>query len=216
MKNTLTKIAIFAAGSILTVALLTFTGLNQMLYNFGHPVAETASTFDDVESKNVSLVCEAIRIAQLLESRDYQQLADAVHPEKGVYFVPYSTVDMGTDLRFSSEEVRGFQNNTNTYVWGTLDGVGSPISMTPAQYFDRFVYDASFVEAQMIGINTIMRAGNSLENVIEAFPEAAFVELHLPGTEENSGMDWRSLKFVFEDYNGQYKVVAIIHSEWTI
>jgi hypothetical protein len=40
--------------------------------------------------------------------------------------------------------------------------------------------------------------------------------MHFPGSEEYGGIDWRSLKLVFTSTEKGNKLVAIIHSEWTI
>ena len=109
-----------------------------------------------------------------------------------------------------------FADDKRKYVWGTVDGEGSPIMMTPAEYFNRYVYDKNFRTSSVIGLNTIVRSGNMLENVKEVFPDAEFVELHDPGSEEYEGIDWKSLKLVFEKWNGERKLVAVIHGEWTV
>ena len=78
------------------------------------------------------------------------------------------------------------------------------------------MYDYDFIKAEQIGINSVVRSGNSLENVKDVFPDAEFVEFHFPGSEEYGQIDWESLKLVFEDYNGKRKLIAIIHSQWTV
>ena len=57
--------------------------------------------------------------------------------------------------------------------------------------------------------------GNALENVSEAFPAAQFVDLHFPGA-DNDGLDWSTLRLVFEDCYGKYMLSAVIHCQWTI
>ena len=56
-----------------------------------------------------------------------------------------------------------------------------------------------------------------INNIKEAYPNGQFVEFHITGLEPKyEGIDWRSLKLVFEDVNGTLYLVGIIHSEWTI
>ena len=170
----------------------------------------------DAQQSNQDLLKDAYEVLGAIRDREYATLAGWIHPEVGVYFTPYSTVELEVNMHFTSEDVKGFATCTNTYVWGTFDGEGSPISMTPSGYFDRFVYDADYLNAPMIGIDTIIRIGNSLENVKDVFPDSKFVEMHFPGSEEYGGIDWRSLKLVFTSTEKGNKLVAIIHSEWTI
>jgi hypothetical protein len=43
------------------------------------------------------------------------------------------------------------------------------------------------------------------------------VEYYFPGFEaQYEGMDWKSLRLVFEQHQGSWKLVGIIHNEWTI
>ena len=170
----------------------------------------------DKDADGLPILNDSIAVLVSLKNRDFPAIARFVHPEKGVSFTPYSTVILNENQVFSADLVKNFQNDTNLYIWGTMDGSGEFISLTPSQYFDRFVFDRNYIDAPLIGINTIIKNGNSLENVIEAFPTGQFVEFHFPGSEENSQFDWSSLKLVFEFYNGERRLVAIIHSEWTI
>ena len=43
-----------------------------------------------------------------------------------------------------------------------------------------------------------------------------FIDYHFSGFDQKlNGMDWVSLRLVFEKQNGQYFIVAIIHDQWT-
>ena len=59
--------------------------------------------------------------------------------------------------------------------------------------------------------------GNALENVLTAYPDDHFVEYHFPGLDESrEGFDWCSLKVVLAPCEGDWHLVGLIHSEWTI
>ena len=74
-----------------------------------------------------------------------------------------------------------------------------------------------YTAAPIVGVNQIIQTGNSLENVMDVYPDAQFIEFHYPSIQSNmEGMDWCSLKVVFELYEGNYKIVALIHSQWTV
>jgi hypothetical protein len=84
-------------------------------------------------------------------------------------------------------------------------------------YYNRFVYDQDFLNPEMIGINSIIGFGNTLVNIGDAYPGASFLEFHFSGfAPQYEGMDWRSLILVMEELNGEWKLVGIVHNEWTI
>ena len=58
--------------------------------------------------------------------------------------------------------------------------------------------------------------GNSLNNLIEIYPSADFVEFYYGGSEKYDGMDWRALRLVFEEYKGKPYLIAIVNDQWTI
>jgi len=168
-------------------------------------------------SGNRVLLLRATSVLDALKARDYACLSTYVHPQKGVTFTPYSTVDTEANLNFLLSGITRAADDPVEYIWGITDGQGSPIQLTMAEYFDLYVFHVDYTQAPVIGVDRIIGSGNSLENVAEAYPNGRFVEFHFPGlVEENKGFDWCSLKLVFEEYNSDYKLVGIIHSQWTI
>jgi hypothetical protein len=108
-------------------------------------------------------------------------------------------------------------SNQKVYFWGYFDGSGRAIELTFADYFKRFVYDVDFTRPQVVGSDTVIGRGNTINNIPEFYPEATFVEYHLKGMNpEFGGMDWRSLRLVMETHNGDWCLVGIVHDEWTI
>lgn len=166
---------------------------------------------------NEMLLKLAYRTASFIKSGDYQALSKLVHPEYGCVFSPYATVNLNANQCFSAAQISAFGNNSTKYIWGTYDGSGNPIELTPAQYFSTFVYNADYLQAPLIGINHVIKSGNSLENISEVFPNAQYVELHFPQIDPTGeGYDWCTLRLVFEQYNGELYLTALIHSELTI
>lgn len=157
------------------------------------------------------LACEAI------SRRDFTALASYVHPDRGVTFTPYSTVDFDTDLTFTADQIRALEQDQTTYVWGLEDGRGLPIQMTMAQYLDRYVWDADYTRAPELGIDQIITGGNALENLAEAYEGCRFVDFCYPSADPvNDGLDWSSLKLVFQAGEHSWYLVGIVHGEWTI
>ncbi|NLM60486.1 MAG: hypothetical protein GX193_00215 [Clostridiales bacterium] len=217
MRKIIKSFALILSGALLAGAVfILIDHVNDRKIDLNAPLLTVMAAESAETPANKDLLDDAYSVLTAIRDRNYSALAGWIHPELGVLFTPYSTVEPDVNLHFSAEVVKGFETSEDTYVWGTVDGVGSPITMTPSAYFDRYVYDAEYAEAPVIGINTVVRTGNSLENVKDVFPDAEFVEFHFPGSEEHSYIDWKSLKLVFSDTERGRKLIAIIHSEWTI
>lgn len=157
------------------------------------------------------------QVLTALEAEDYSALAKLVHPGKGVRFTPYSTVDLEGDLVLTAERLAAGGTDQRVYTWGVVDGKGTLLTATIPEYFERYVANADYGEAPIVGMDTVAEVGNAQENAADAYPEGRFVEYHFPGLEEkNQGFDWCSLKLVFEPYQNDWRLVGVIHSEWTI
>lgn len=166
---------------------------------------------------NTPLLQASLTVLETLKARDYSALASLVHPSKGITFTPYSTVSPEADITLTRDEVAQAAGNTNRYSWGLSDGSGAPIQLTIEAYIDSYVFNVDYTRAPMVGVDKVLSAGNSLENVADAYPDGRFVEFYFPSVDPASnGFDWCGLKLVFELYHGQYKLVGIIHSQWTI
>lgn len=151
-----------------------------------------------------------------LQSKDWEKLSTMVHPEKGVRFSPYAHVGP-TDLVFPAGQLKTLYAEKRLYEWGTFDGSGEPIRLSFADYYQRFVYDADFAAAPKVAYNEALGKGNTINNSREFYPQAAIVEYHFPGIDPKfEGMDWRSLRLVFEQKNCTWYLVGIIHAQWTI
>ena len=108
-------------------------------------------------------------------------------------------------------------NNNEIYTWGYYDGIGDTINLKFIDYYNRFVYDVDFANPHMIGNNYLIGKGNSLINIEDAYSNAEYVEFHFTGFESQyEGIDWKSLRLVFEEDNDKYYLIGIIHDEWTI
>ena len=166
---------------------------------------------------NFALLSSACSANRAIQRRDWASLSACVHPERGVTFTPYSTVEPETDLTFTADQIKSLGQDRNIYTWGFEDGRGDPIQMTAGQYFERYVYDRDYTQAVEIGIDRIMTGGNALENLTEAYPGCRFVDFSFPSADPvNDGMDWSSLKLVFQPENERWYLVGVVHGEWTI
>lgn len=166
---------------------------------------------------SASLLITALEVVGLLQDLDMQGLSEYVHPNKGVRFSPYGHVLLQEDLVFFAQDIPTLLQDSQLYTWGAFDGTGDPINYTFSDYYDRFIYDVDFADPHMIGNNFVIGAGNTLINLEQAYPDGSFVEFYFTGfNPDYVGMDWRSLRLVFEEWEGTWSLVGIVHDEWTI
>ena len=162
------------------------------------------------------LLERAQAVLEQLREEDFSSLSALVHPEKGVTLTPFSTVTPGRDRSLTPSQVSAVAEDDEFYVWGVMNGSGAPIRSTPAEYFQRFVYNADYAEAPNMAVDTVLLSGNALENVEKAYPEGRFVDCSFPGLDpELGGYDWCSLKLVFEPWENDWYLVGLVHGEWT-
>lgn len=168
-------------------------------------------------SESWKAIQAAFTVATLLESQDYDSLSPFIHPEKGVRLTPYSTVDFDLDRVLTGEQLKNEMKDTTVYNWGIQDGSGFPLNLTTADYFAQFVVPMKYTMAPYVALDTILISGNSLENITEAYPEGRFVDFSFRGIDpELGGMDWSSLKLVFEPVGDTFYLVGIVRGQWTI
>jgi hypothetical protein len=161
-----------------------------------------------------AFITRADSAIQLIKKNDWKALAALVHPTTGLKFSPYASVEEGA-LVFSPDKVKLLGTDKKTYEWGAWDGSGEPMNLTFAEYYARFVYDKDYANKPEIGINKIIRSGNTADGIAEAFgKDAAFVEYHKAASQKD-GMDWGSLRLVFKMLDGKWYLVGIVHDGWT-
>lgn len=169
------------------------------------------------DAKEDNLLSQAIELIKLIKEKDMNVLSSFVHPEKGLRFTPYDYIDIENDKIFTANQVAELLQDTKSYTWGNYDGIGNPIDLNFDGYYDRFIYDQDFANPHIIGNNVSIGEGNTINNIEDAYPNGHFIEFHFTGLDpQYSGMDWRSLKLVFEEHDGNWYLVGIVHGEWTV
>lgn len=169
----------------------------------------------DAAKKIIEATAEKVIIA--ISKKDAATMAAYTHPVKGIRFTPYTYVSPENDVVFTGEEMKDFFTDTREFLWGYYDGTGDEINLTPGEYYDKFIYTADFINAPQVGYNEVLSFGNALENQFEVYDNPIVAEYYFPGfNEEYEGMDWQSLRLVFEQYEDSWKLVGIIHNQWTI
>ncbi|AOZ93009.1 hypothetical protein [Paenibacillus crassostreae] len=160
----------------------------------------------------------ATTVIKALEANDMSALADWVHPEKGLRFSPYAFVDVKTDILLTRDEIKHAMEDSQKYVWRSFPGNGDLIEMTFAEYYKRFIYDADFIKDGEIAMNEGLGESTTINNLKDVYPKDShdFVEYYIDGIDPSvEGMDWRSLRLVFEKIGDDHALVGIIHDQWT-
>lgn len=181
------------------------------------PAALKASIISLDINDNSTLLTTALFTLSALKSHDYDSLASLADPMKGITFTPYSTVNPETDRTLTASQLKGAAKDETVYTWGSVDGRGSLIELTIPQYLDEYVFNMDYTQAPKIGIDEVLMSGNALENVAEAYPNGRFVDFSFPSADsDRMGLDWYSLKLVFEPGPISWNLVGVIHGQWTI
>jgi hypothetical protein len=197
-------------GILIWSAVFAFTGFSLF-------TDSSKSDKTDAAVQNATLTTLAYNVLEYIRDDDFLALSHVVHPETGVVFSPYTTINLSTDRQFSAEQVAMLGSDSNIYIWGVKNGSGEPIELTPAEYLEQYVPVETYVEASIIGINQIIKSGNALENITDVFPNVNYVDFHIPGDESDASADynWSSLRLGFEEYEGNQRLIVIVHSKWT-
>jgi hypothetical protein len=159
----------------------------------------------------------AAEVIALMKQNNWEQVGSYVSGQKGIRLSPYGFVDVENDVFLNRTEMQQAWKENKMRTWGSYDGSGEPIKLRFREYVKKFIYDVDFANAETIRYNEVVGKGNSLHNLKEVYPAAKFIEYHFSGLDPKyEGMDWRSLRLVFEKDNGEWWLVAIIHDQWTI
>ncbi len=178
------------------------------------PSPQGTQTISETEAKRL-IENISNQVFSAIKNKDIAKLASFVHPGKGIIFSPYASVSEKNVLLKSSDVVPAYSGN-KIYLWGYTDGKGDPMNYTFKEYFDKFVY-SDFSKFTQTGYNKILGGGNSTNNAFDYFPNAIIVEYYNPGTDSKyEGMDWESLRLVFQEKDGVWFLVGVIRDEWTI
>jgi outer membrane murein-binding lipoprotein Lpp len=186
--------------------------LNNKVQNLSPQAVYTGSS-----EKRVIIQEKADKILLALKNKDLSTVSRYVHPQKGLRFTPYTYINTTTDRIFTVADLSGLFSDSMIYIWGKYDGSGLPIQLTFSDYYARFIYDKNFLAAPQIYFDQVFQRGNMINNITMAYPQGTVLEYHFPGfVKEYEGMDWESLKLVFEQVDTEWYLVGIIHEQWTI
>ena len=163
-----------------------------------------------------SITAVGRQVLQLLKDKNYKELSK-FFAVNGVLFSPYGYVDTASAKKIMPEDFLDAIDKKWILTWGNYDGTGEPIKLSVTGYLDKFVYNADYLSAEAVGFNEVIKQGNATNNLKSVYPNSQFLDYHFSGFDQKlNGMDWSSLRLVFEKQNNDYFLVAIIHDQWTI
>lgn len=209
------RCALFASQLLLATAFLLGSGACTREQSVSPP-AERAESTTAAQSPGSEVLTVAARVLEAVATRDGSGLAALAHPGHGVRFSPYAYVDVAQDRVLDRSALEALWTDERIHTWGSFDGSGDPIQMTAAQYVDRFVRDRDFSKATVITVNNRRARGNTADNSAEVYPRGTIVEYYVEPSEGQAEMDWAALRLVFERHEGEWRLVGVIHDEWTI
>lgn len=154
-------------------------------------------------------------ILQALKNKDYKKFTEFIHPKKGIRFSMYAFVNPDEDKHFSKVDFEKYVSTKTIFTWGAQDGSGDLYKETISNYLRTWVFSKDFTKSTY-SLNTFQGKGNSLNNLKEIYPKHDFTENYIKGSDRYGEMDWKTLRFVFEEFNGKYYLIAVINDQWTI
>lgn len=117
------------------------------------------------------------------------------------------------DVVLSIEELE--TNSGVSVLWGFTDGVGDPIELPLEPFLQRIAGSTALTSTEAIGYDTVIGSGSTINNVADEFPGATIVEYHYTGTEFFAGLDWESVRFVWDTSGDGPILLAIVQDAWT-
>lgn len=170
---------------------------------------------DEEEEQPLELREISNKIIKALDSRDMETLANFVDPEEGLLISPYVYVT-GEAVVIEKNDIASLLDSNTKYIWGNYDGRGTPIELTPKEYFAEFL-DITYQDPDVVIENVLQHHGNTKNNIKEIFPEAEIIEYYDDGSEKYSGIDWSSIYLVYKkDDKEHLQLIGIIRDIWTI
>ncbi len=171
----------------------------------------------ETEEDTITLEQFTDLLIDILNDNDLEQFAQYFHPEKGTYFVPYTYLDTTKAIHYNTSDFINDLKNNTSIIWGEYDGSGETIKLSIKDYFKQFVYNVDYKTlTTRKNINSKLPDGNAINNINDIFPNTEYVDYYYKGSGNYEGMDWSSLTFYAEKFDGKYYLLAVVHNQWTI
>ncbi|HIF14993.1 MAG TPA: hypothetical protein EYQ86_06640 [Bacteroidetes bacterium] len=166
--------------------------------------------------KDVLLIEEAVKILYALSSRDPLKLGMAAGLERNshdkITFAPFAYIDTINNSPVSLDSLlRLNEKGDARHFWGIADGTGDSIILSAHMFFNKYVWETDYLNADIISIDTIMKQKFYMQSITSAFGnKARYVEFFVEGTDDMGKLDWHGLRLVFAEHIGSYKIVGVV------
>ena len=120
------------------------------------------------------------------------------------------------NMVFTSAQIKTLLNDTKKYIWGAYEGSGDYIELLPKEYLEKFVFDKSYETAKYAYNEKISFFGYPDDFQEKTYPNSIMTEYYFKGIDPDvGGLDWTSLRFIFELYKDNWYLVGIISNQQT-
>ncbi len=167
-------------------------------------------------STKTLLLEKAAGIVSAIATKDYSRLASQAHPKGGLRFSPYPYIDTASHQQLDRLAITLMAKANESLYWGKQDGTGNPIRLKFDDYYQKFIYNKPYLDADTIGYDEVVGGGNAIYNYKEVYPGSIMVEYFIAGGNPDfGGMDWGSLIMIFVEYEGSWYLRNLGHGQWT-
>lgn len=167
----------------------------------------------NAEVTNQQLLQASEEIIIIIENRDYNELAEYIHPDSGLRFLK-DDCDLDEDLRFYPQQFREINNSNNTYMFGYDYRVenGYPIRMSLKDFMNNYIYK-NWSDCDAINVNEEIQSSHAhgwAFKILEMLDDDInCVEYYFDGPITMGGPDFQSLVLVFKKENDEWFLFLI-------
>ena len=166
--------------------------------------------------QQTSLTWVAQQTILAIKTQDFATLS-TLASTNGVRFSAYENVNTWNDIVLTVQQIATAGATSWAYNRWSYDGSGQPITLSIGQYRAKFVYDTDFASAPVQQWNQVTQRGNVINNITSAYAGKQVIEYHVTGIDpQYNGMDWKSLYLIFDQENGVWKLIWVVHGQRTI
>lgn len=183
---------------------------DEMSKQLDNKQAQIANLTEDIIGDKVKSVVDAIL------KEDFKKLSKLINPEKGLRLSPTSIVDIEKHRVIESTKISSILNDSVKYEWGLYDAQGNQILLTGREYFEKYVKDTDCLINGKVqyASDTLNKSrqvsAQSINENDNVYSEGVYVDYLYEGTESNNYTDWKSVRFIFEQYQSTWYLTGII------
>ena len=179
---------------------------------------------NQLENETINLRTRLLKDSEIiyraLEQLDYETIASMAHPQLGVTFPlfadygnPEGGVNGGPYVSFSREEL--LDKNGDIYQFGADNG-DNTFEMSLTEYIQDVLitHNNKLLPIREISFNEqLYPKGGVINTIHQYYPEAKYVEYYR--YESDDPISFQSLRFVYQDYEGEWYLTAIVRDVYS-